>query len=147
MQNEQGECTMQPIDDIAQRKGEVVSLLVFTTHKQCGDFGVRLAGEDGIGMSCHKLGFELGKVLDDAVVDERELTVVAQMRMRVLVVGAAVGRPAGMPDSRRTVRQLAAVEIVDEHLQLAGPLASVQHALGVDHRDTGRVVATVFEPT
>ena len=52
-----------------------------------------------VGPGIHQLLLQFGEVLDDAVVDEGELAVVAEVRVRVAVGRAAVGRPAGVADA------------------------------------------------
>jgi hypothetical protein len=61
------------------------------------DLGVGVAGQfDAAGL---QLGAEPGEVLDDAVVDDRDPAVGGGVRVRVAVVGRAVGGPAGVPDA------------------------------------------------
>ena len=60
--------------------------------------GIGLRGESmALG---HQAVLDLGVVLDDPVVDERELAAAVGVRVRVLVVGPAVGGPARMADAR-----------------------------------------------
>src|SRR5690606_17272743 len=81
----------------------------------------------------------------DAVVDEREPPLVAEMRMRVDVGRAAVRRPAGVADSRAAVGDRVLVQLVDEHPELAGTLAGAELPLAREHRHPGGVVAPVLE--
>lgn len=64
-----------------------------------GHLGVRLRTEgDAIGQ---QLLLEEGVVLDDAVVDQRELVVIGQVRVGIDVGWTAMGGPAGMADADR----------------------------------------------
>ena len=46
-----------------------------------------------------QLALQLLVVLDDAVVDDREPTLAVEVRVRVGLGDAAVGRPAGVPEA------------------------------------------------
>ena len=109
-----------------------------------GDLGVGLGRElDAVGQ---QLGLERVEVLDDAVVDQRELAVLAAaVRVGVGSVGPpwVAQRVCPMPVARR--RQRLGVELRDEVGQLAGLLAG-RDAAAVDQRDAGRVVAAVLQP-
>jgi len=67
-------------------------------QQHCGNLGVRL-GLEGVTLG-YQLQLELGEVLDDAVVDQGQLAAVGQVRVRVLVRGAAVRSPAGVAGYR-----------------------------------------------
>ena len=87
---------------------------------------------------------ELAEVLDDPVVDDRDLAGAVDVGVGVQVVRPAVGRPAGVRQPDRRVRR----PVGDRRLevgQLAGPLLDEQVAVLVDERDPGRVVAAVLE--
>ena len=116
-------------------------------EQQRGDFAIGFAQEYGLRMLGHELRLQLSEVLDDAVVDEGEFAVVTQVRMRVLIVGSTVSGPAGVADSSRAIRDRTELEIVDEDLQLARPLAGVQISGCVDNGDPRGVVTPVLEPT
>ena len=88
---------------------------------------------------------QLAEVLDDAVVDDRDVTRAVLVRMGVQVVRPAMRRPAGVGQADRRVRR----PIPERHLEvgeLAGLLLDEQVARLIDERDPGRVVAPVFEP-
>jgi hypothetical protein len=78
-------------------------------------------------------------------VDEGELAAVTQVRMRVPVVRRAVRRPAGVADARATVGHRVGLEVVEQHLQLAGALAGGDRAIRTEHGDARGVVAAVLE--
>ena len=87
---------------------------------------------------------QLAEVLDDPVVDDRDLAGAVAVRVGVEVVGPAVRRPARVGEADRGVRR----PVGDGGLQvdqLAGPLLDEQVARVIDQGDAGRVVAAVLE--
>ena len=88
---------------------------------------------------------ELPEVLDDPVVDDRDVARAVLVGMGVEVVRPAVGRPAGVGEADRGVRRPVG-DRGREVRELAGLLLDEQVAVLVDERDPGRVVAAVFEP-
>ena len=103
------------------------------------DFGV------GFGRERDALGFELApqfaEILDDAVMHDGEP--VGGVRMRVGLVGPAMGRPAGVADADRPGERLAR-EFLFQILQLAFGAAPRQHAV-LERGDAGGIIAAVFE--
>ena len=86
------------------------------------------------------------EVLDDAVVDEGELAVLATaVRVGVLVGRAAVRGPAGVADAGRRRRQRVRLELGREVGELARLLAGLD-VVAVEQGDPGGVVAAVLEP-
>jgi hypothetical protein len=87
---------------------------------------------------------ELPEVLDDPVVDDRDIAGAVLVGMGVEIVRATVRGPAcvGEPDGgmRRAIRDRG-LEIG----QLAGPLLDEQVPTVIDERDPGRIVAAVFQ--
>src|SRR4029077_3466660 len=77
-----------------------VAFVVLPGDQVNSDLGVGIAGELDTG------GFQLGTqrrvVLDDPVVDDRDLFCGVAVRMGVAVSGPAVGRPAGVPEPGAT---------------------------------------------
>ena len=94
---EQRELTFKSLHELLHRLRQVASLAHVAAEQQCSCLGVGLA-QEGRPVSC-ELFAQCAEVLDDAVVDQCELAVVAEMRMRVLVGGATVRRPAGVADA------------------------------------------------
>ena len=88
---------------------------------------------------------ERGEVLDDAVVDEREFAVVAEVRVRVLVGRGAVGRPAGVADAGVADFHGAGLHVTGEDGELAGTLAGAHLSGLVDHGDAGGVVPAILQ--
>ena len=143
---EQGEGALEAADDGAECGLEVaVGGLVFAAEQDRGGLGVGLAAER-VALR-QQVGLDVGEVLDDAVVDDRELVVVGEVRVRVRVGRTAVGRPARVADSGRAVGERVRDQVVAQHLELAGALAHAQLAPAVDDGDTGGVVAPVLEPS
>ena len=70
------------------------------------DFGVSVALEDDAVVL--QLPFQSGIVFNDAVVDDGDKAVAAEMRMGVMVVGGAVRGPARMADADATGGRLVA---------------------------------------
>ena len=103
--------------------------------------GVSVTGED------HAIGFECGpqlhRVLDDAVVHERDRS--RHMRVRVHVIRRTVGRPAGVADADLAGQALRQRRL--ERPQLALLLAHPQFASVRDDGDPRGVVAAVLDPS
>ena len=85
---------------------------------------------------------QFGEVLDDAVMDHRNAF--GEMRVRVGLVGHAMGGPAGMADADVAAERLLAEQPlqIDE---LPGRPAPRQGA-AIQRGDPGQVVAAIFEP-
>ena len=87
---------------------------------------------------------QLTEVLDDPVVDDRDVTGAVLVRVGVQVVRTAVRRPARMRQADGRVGG----PVGDRRSQvgeLAGLLLDEQVPTVVDERDTGRVVSAVLE--
>jgi len=134
-------CPLHAPERGADRIGEIALVGVLD---QVGD---RL----GVGLRRERVaaGFqlvpELAEVLDDPVVDHRDLPGAVLVRVGVEVVRPPVGCPAGMGEADRRMRGA----IRDGRLeidQLAGLLLHEQLAVFADQRDARGVVAAVFEP-
>ena len=142
---EQGERALEPVDDVLHGLGEVAGLGVLAGHEVGGDLGVGLAREGrAVG---DELVLQLVEVLDDAVVDQGELAVLAAaVRVGVLVGGAAVGGPAGVADAGRRARRGGAASSASCRLtELAGALLASRRRPSVDQGDARGVVAAVLE--
>ena len=142
---EEGEGAVEPRHGGAEGLGELADAAVLAPEQHGGDLGVGLALE-GVALG-EELVLQLGEVLDDAVVDEGESSVVAEVRVRVAVGRAAVRRPAGVADAGAAAVQGRRLEVVGEHLELAGALRRLDDAVVVDDGDARRVVAAIFEAT
>ena len=144
MHGQQSESTLQLRHDLAHSLGEVTDLVV-GTRQQLGDYlGIGLAQEhDAI---IDQGGPQSVKVLDDAVVDQRQLTVLATaVGVRILVGRCPMGGPPGVPDRGVRLGQWLQGQGSDEVGQL--PCALGGHdVVPSDQGHAGRVVATVLEP-
>ena len=144
---DEGEGALEPLADGTHRGGQVdrlasvdpALLLEQVRHR----LGVGLAGQ--LVTALGELGAQLGEVLDDAVVDDRDRAGAVDVRVGVAVVGGAVGGPPGVTDAggRRPERVLGQGRL--EVGELAGALLGHQLAVA-DQRDSSRVVAAVLEP-
>ena len=106
------------------------------------DLGVRLGAELVAGGL--ELLLELAVVLDDPVQDDREVAfVAARQRVRVVLVHAAVGRPAGVPDAGRRQRAVRAGRFLE--VREVPDRADVLEPVVLEKRDAGRVVAAELE--
>ncbi len=101
-----------------------------------GHLGVGVAGE------LHARGFQFGAhdgvVLDDAVVDDRDLLGGVAVRVGVAVGRPAVGRPAGMPEAG-AARKGACVGFGQRGLEVGqppGPAPHRQPAVAVEQGHT-----------
>ena len=141
---EEREGALEARDDGPERRDEVSGRPVLVAEQHRRDLGVGLGAERVA--EAHEVGPQLGEVLDDAVVDDREAVIVGEVRVRVGIRRPAVRRPARVADARRAVGHGVGCQVVAQHLQLAGALAHVEGAALVDDRDAGGVVAAVFEP-
>ena len=105
--------------------------------------GVRIGGE--FVTRCAQLFAQLFVILDDAVVHDRK-TIARDVRMGVALGRNTVGRPARVGDTEFAVGGRG-VDGVLQHLYLADGANPLEVASAVEHRDTGGVVAAIFEPT
>ena len=83
-------------------------------------------------------------VVDDPVVHDGDVTLGVDVRVRVDVVGRAVGRPPGVADA-----DLAAEPLGQLGLQVPDPpglLHDLEALAGAEHGEARRVVAAVLEP-
>ena len=106
------------------------------------DLGVGLRGHDDPALG--QLVGELGEVLDDPVVDDRDAPAGRHVRVGVDVRRPAVGGPAGVPDPRRGGRHRVGRQQRPQVLELARLLAHVQGPVGHDGH-AGGVVAAVLQ--
>ena len=132
---------LETAEGVADGIGEIA---VVRLLDEMGDrLGVGLAGQD-MAARLEPLA-QIAEVLDDPVVDDRDLARAVTVGMGVEVVRSAVGGPSRVGQADRGMRR----PIGDRGLeidQLAGPLLDEQVAGVVDERDAGRVVAAVLEP-
>ncbi len=141
---------LQPAQHRQHRCDEVTGcrpVPVGLRHQVDGDLGVGVALElDAGGL---ELGSQTGEILDDAVVDHRELAAGIAVRMRVAVGGTPMGRPAGVPHTGGAF-ELGSIGFGQRLFQVgqsAGAPPDGQTPVAIGQSDTGRVVAAVFHPS
>src|SRR5205807_2241897 len=88
---------------------------------------------------------QLQVVLDDAVVDQRDVAVAVGVGMCVVIGWASVGRPSGVADPRFPL-QLMSGKLFLERLELPR-FADDVDARAVEHGDARRVVSSIFDPS
>jgi len=106
------------------------------------DFGIGL-GHEGVAVR-DELLLERAGVLDDPVVDDGDVALAVDVRVRVALVRNAVGRPAGVADPH-----VAGNRTRCERALELGNLSSSFTCLNsraVHHRDAGGVVAAILHP-
>ena len=114
---------------------------VETCNQVRHNFGIGLGLEfDPVG---DELGLEACVVLDDAVVDNGNLAVVAHVRVRVLDGRSAVRGPAGVCDADGALWRVH-LELVFKFLDLAGSLYCLDGPV-VNKGDTRTVVTAIFQ--
>ncbi len=105
------------------------------------DLGIRVAAEDRPFVL--QLSFEGGVVLDDAVVDEDDGAVAADVGVGIAVVRGTMRRPARVADADAARGRLLG-ELAGQVRQPARALADVQARAG-KRGDAGAVVAAIFQ--
>ena len=139
---DQGEGALQAGGDGAHGVDDGRALVDELAEQLGGGLGVGLALElDAGGL---ELGAQLGEVLDDAVVHQRDTAGLADVRVRVLVGRAAMGGPTGVTDALVALGDRIGLELGIQVGDLAGLLGPVDLALGLDG-EAGRVIATVLK--
>ena len=126
--------------------GEVV--LVVVRDQVRDHLGVGVGGE--LGACLEQALAELGVVLDDPVEDDVDPVLRVEVRVRVVLGDRAVGRPAGVCDSRRRLELLrsAAVRAARDRLVQLGEVPDSADRVDPavhEQRQAGRVVAAVLE--
>ena len=111
-----------------------------------GDLGVGVAGElDAGGL---QLLAQLGVVLDDPVVDDRDLARRVAVRVGVAVGRPAVGGPAGVAEAG-AAREACGVRLGQRCFEVGEPTGTPAHgqpADAVEQGDAGGVVTAVLHP-
>ncbi len=142
--DDQRERALEPAAHGAYGIRQVVGRLELVLQQVGDDLGVGLG--DHLVSGGLELGAQRREVLDDAVVHDRDLTGLVEVRVRVAVVGRTVGGPAGVADAGVGEGQRVGRQLGVEVGQLAGLLGRDDRA--VEHeRDAGGVVAAVLQPS
>ena len=90
-----------------------------------------------------ELVLEVEVVLDDAVVDDDDLTGAIAVRVRVLFRRASVCRPAGMPNTVAAADRLGPDDFFEPGQFPRAP--SDLHLALLNERDSGRIIAAILE--
>ena len=116
--------------------------LVVQVQQVDDDLGVGLALElEALGLQLLPQG---GIVLDDAVVDDGELVVVAHMGVSVCIGGFTMGGPAGVTDAGCTGHGVTPLDLCVQVLDHADGFLHMDAVLA-QNSDAGRVIASVFQ--
>ena len=89
--------------------------------------------------------FEAEIVLDDAVVDDHDLSGAVAVGMRIFFGGASVGGPARVANAVGAVERLQADDFF-QIAQLAFGATNLQSVAIASHRDSGGIIAAIFQP-
>ena len=106
---------------------KVVALVVVEFEQLRHDLGIGL-GLEGDALPDQEF-LDLNIVFDDAVVNDRELSVLAHVGVGVGDIRRAVCRPAGVTKADAAFDVGAAVDLITEHLQPADSLSHLQFLL------------------
>ncbi len=101
---------LDPPQAAAHGLQHVVALVVVELQQLGHHLRVRVGGE--VDALAHQVLLELHVVFDDAVVDQGDPAVLADMGVGVDVIGLPVGGPAGVADAQAPVQVRAAVDQV-----------------------------------
>ena len=93
-----------------------------------------------------QLAAQLGEILDDPVVHDRDPAIRRKVRVSVDVVGSTMCRPPGMPNALVRLPQWMRGKLIDQASQFAGLLGLLQ-VRTADQGDTGRIIAAVLHTT
>ena len=116
----------------------------------CGEALDQLHDHFGVGVRVEVDAFaveffaQFEVIFDDAVVDDDEFAVHAEVRVRVALGGRAVRCPARMPDADAAGDRVS--QQFSRRLRELADVAPQCDLTILDDRDTGRVVAAIFQP-
>ena len=139
----QGERALEPTADLLHRAGEVAGLARRASSSRWAATSVSVSETQVVAVAL-ELVAQRREVLDDAVVHDGHAALLAEVRVRVDVVGGAVRGPAGVADAGRRRGSGCLLDRLLEVGQLAGPLVRDDRA-AVDEGDPGGVVAAVLQ--
>src|SRR5690606_124081 len=139
---QEGKCesAVQHRQAVADSLYRRLALCQFAGHQMRDSFSV------GFGLELvafrFKHGTKLGKILDDAVMNDRKA--LGNVRMCIALHRLAVRRPAGMANTDDTGKRFSSQSLFEID-QLAFGAAAVELAI-LQGGDTGRIVAAIFKP-
>ncbi len=130
---------LQALSYFGHRRPEIS--LIGLLEQVRDDLGVRLRIE--LMPATPELAAQLGVVLDDAIVDHRELTPTTHMRMGVLISGRAMRRPTGVPDAQMSRAQTILMYMPFEDGEPPSILFEVQLSVFMEDQPR-RIITPVF---
>ena len=92
----------------------------------------------------HQLVFDAVVIFNHAVVNDRNASGLVEMRVRILISGRAVRRPARVANAEAALGRLRLQNLGQTFVNLA--LFLPDNQIGIDHRYAGAVVTAIFEP-
>ncbi|CAB4559222.1 unannotated protein [freshwater metagenome] len=140
--SQQGECAFESVDRLSKCRAQVSRRRERVRKQNRGDLGVGLTDE--LVALGNQLVLDLKEVLDNAVVNERQATIVSQMWMRIHIGRCTVRRPARMTNAGVARGKRVRCQVIDQRLKLAGLLGRDHFARLGEHGNAGRVVSAVF---
>ena len=140
--SEQRECAFKSVDRLSKCRAQVSRRLERVRKKNRSDLSVGLTDEFvALG---NQLVLDLKEVFDNAVVNERQATIVGQVWMRIHIGRCAVRGPPRVPNAGVTSGEGVRGQVVDQSLKLAGLFGRDHFARLGEHGNAGRVVSAVF---
>ncbi|CAB4634608.1 unannotated protein [freshwater metagenome] len=97
MDDQQGESSLQPANNLLHRLREITVLPVTAAHHQCCHLGIGFAQK--LFTLGKKLLFELVEVFDDAVMNQSQFATITQVGVGVFVSRTTVGGPPGVSNA------------------------------------------------
>ena len=122
-------------------------------HRKCLDIFDELHEDLGIGLALEhettllQLLTKRTVILDDAVVDQGDVTGLRKMRMGISLAGSAMGSPTRMSNAQRTGLILVASDIL-EVAHLAFRLIDIEMAFALttrNQRTTSTIIPTILQ--
>ena len=144
VQRQQRERTLQPVAGQPHGFGEVA--LAGAVHKVGQQGGGHLGvgfGLKGVALFC-QLGFQFRKVLNDAIVHNSKFAAIHHVRVSVGIGWPTMGGPPGVPNAHHRLGQRVGGDHFVEGSDLPGLFPEAYFSL-VEHGNTGRVVAAIFQ--
>lgn len=145
MQGKQSEGAVQATHSLCECLEKVGLPFELGCDQVGGNLGVGFARKFRAGRQ--QFGLELCKVFDDSVVNQGQpMGCAAQVRVGIAIGWCTMSGPAGVGDADMRLGDGHLTEQGLELPELARFLATLQQPRVGNHRDSGRVIAAVFEP-
>ena len=134
---------LEAVEHLIDRVHDVVAVVEEVFKKLRDDLRIGIGGERDAPRQ--KKFFYMDVIFDDAVVDDRDPSVLADMGMGVYIVRLAVGGPARVADAGAARHGGALRQPAAQLGHIALAFFDLQAALAIHDGDAGRVVAPVLE--